>query len=158
MKKILISVLAALIFIVPARAGEVYPILVSNGEDFIPCDGQFYTGWTVPLSGQQVVASYMSGNLLTDPGFGADVILHSPSYGFAYPQPYENGPSSQWGSIGELHIFSQPNGHTGGRQGDRYMSFQPDGITINDYVQLVIICWGGGTLELYAQIWVRDAP
>jgi len=140
-----------------ASAANLTPILLNNGEGKITCDGVMRFMNTAPLTNKQVVASYLFGNLITASGSGADIILWSPSYGADYPPPYTDGPSSQWGPIGDLHIFSQPAGHTGGRQGESYRSFQPDGILINDYVQLAVVCWGGGTLELYAVIYVRDA-
>jgi hypothetical protein len=147
----------ALAFCLPAHAAGLTPILVSNGTSFMTCDGISRTMNTTPLGGKEVVAAYLFGNLITPSGYGADVVMHSPTYEANYPPPYTGGPSSQWGAIGDLHIFSQPAGHSGGRQGESYRSFQPDGVVINDHVQIIAICWGGGTLEIYAQIWVRDA-
>lgn len=148
----------ALLAACPARGADLTPVLISNGTAFMSCDGVSRAMNTTPLNGKQVVATYLFGNLITPSGYGADVVLHSPSYGSDYPPPYTGGPSSRWGALGDLHIFSQPAGHTGGRQGESYRSYQPDGITINDHVQIIAICWGGGTLEIYAQVWVRAAP
>jgi len=154
--KTLLALIMSVFLAGQSLAANLTPILISNGEARMVCDGQFRFMSTAPMTGKQVVASYLFANLLTDSGYGLDIILWSPSYWSNYPPPYEKGPSSQWGSIGDLHIFSRPDGHTGGRQGERYMSFQPDGILINDHIQLVAICWGGGTAEIYAQVWVRD--
>lgn len=133
------------------------PILVNNGAAKIPCDGQVYRGWTTPLSNKIIVGAYLFGNLLTNPSSGADIVLWSPSYGGNYPPPYQDGPSSQWGAICDLHTFSQPAGHTGGRQGEFERWFPAgDGILVNDYVELIVIGWGGGTVEVYALIFVRD--
>lgn len=135
---------------------EIYPILLNNGEAKITCDGVMRFMNTAPLKGKKLFGTYLFGNLLTDPGYGADVVIWSPSYGPKYPPPYVNGPASQWGALGNLHIFNRPNGHTGGRQGEAWRSFAPAYVTINDFVQLVVIGWGGGTLECYAQVFVSD--
>lgn len=158
MRKLISALCAAFMFFShPVYAANLTPILVSNGELFIPCDGTMRFMFTTPLSNKQVVGVYMFGNLKTASGYGADVVLWSPSYGSLYPQPYTDGPSSQWAPLGDLHIFSQPAGHTGGRQGESYRSFGNDGVLINDHVQAAVVCWGGGTLELYIAIYVRDA-
>jgi hypothetical protein len=152
--KALIVVLA--LFSAPVQGESLTPILLSNGVDKLPCDGQMRFGWTAPLQGKTVVGTYLFGNLVTDPGHGADVVLWSPSYGGLYPPPWPNGASSQWGTVGDLHIFAQPAGHSGGRQGQSERWFPSgDGVLINDFVQIAYVCWGGGTLELYAQIWVK---
>lgn len=161
MRRWLIAAVAALAAVVgTARAqtdGSIYPILINNGVARLTCDGTFRFINTAPLAGKYVVGTYLFGNLLTAPTHGADVILWSPSYGGRYPPPYTGAPSSRWGALGNLHIFSQPAGHSGGRQGDRERWFPAPGVRINDHVQLVVICWGGGTIEVYAQIFVRDA-
>lgn len=141
----------------PTRAQAITPILVSNGEAKIQCSGTMGFGWTTPLSNKRVVGSYLFANLVTDPARGADITLWSPSYGTAYPPPYTGGPSSQWASINDLHILAQPAGHTGGRQGERERMFPAGtGIVINDYVQISVNCWGGGTIEIYAVLYVVD--
>jgi hypothetical protein len=135
----------------PSLAGEVTPLLVANGEAKMACDGQMRFMYTTPIIGQQVVGTYLFGNLVTHPNYGADVVLWSPDYGTRHPQ-------AKWGPLGDLHIFSRPDGHAGGRQGERERWFQPDGVTINSYVQVAAVCWGGGTLEIYAVVWVRALP
>lgn len=129
------------------------PVLVSNGEERIPCDGVMRFKYRMRFGGQQIRAVYMFGNLITSAGHGADVILWSPSYGASYPGG-PGQPSSKWAPIGDLHIFSRPDGHTGGRQGESWRNYSPDGIQINDYTEAAVIGWGGGTLELYIAVYV----
>lgn len=139
---------------------NITPILVNNGVTPIACDGVMHFGWNTPLTNKLVIGAYLFGNLITDPSVGADVILWSASYENNYPPPYQGGPSSQWGSIADLHIFSAPAGKTGNaRQGVSERWFPAgSGILINGDVQLAVIGWGGGTLECYAEIFVVDAP
>lgn len=129
---------------------SLIPILMSNGEAKTPCDGQFHDVGSLYLNCKTVVKSYLFCNLITPSSYGADIVIHSPAYWNLQP------PQSNWGTLGDLHIFSQPNGHTGGRQGEAERDFQPDGIDITDWVTVKAIGWGGGTMEIYAQIWVRE--
>lgn len=155
MRNVLIAALLA-INAISVRAAELTPILLSNGEALLVCDAQMRFIYNAPLVNKQVVATYLFGNLITADDRGADIFIWSSSYSDRYPAPYPGGPSSQWGSLGDLKTFNRPAGSTmAGRQGESYRSFQPDGVTINGDVQLVYICWGGGTLELYAEIYVR---
>lgn len=144
-------ILFFLLIALPVKAAELTPILMANGEAKMVCDGQMRQMNSVQLTNQTVVQSYLFGNLVTPAGYGADVVIWSDAYGGRHPQ-------AQWGTLGDLHIYSQPRGHTGGRQGEFERSFQPDGITITGWVHILAVCWGGGTLETYAQIWVRDGP
>lgn len=147
----------------PTPAGTVTPItpiLVSNGLAKLPCDNAGHFIYTTPLVNKTIIGSYLFANLLTDPSAGADIVLWSPAYGAEYPPPWVDGPSSQFGTIGDLHTFSQPAGHTGGRQGQSERWF-PAGTGIhiaNDVVQIVYICAGLGTVEIYALLWVIDGP
>jgi hypothetical protein len=151
-------VLLFLLLVLPARAAELTPVLMSNGVAKMVCDGQsheVHDTW-FPAN-KEIVSAYLFANLITPSSYGADVVIWSNAYGNNYPPNYANGPSSQWGSIADLHLL--PTWLGGGRQGESYRSFQPDGIRINttNTVKVIYICWGGGTIEIYAQIWVRDA-
>lgn len=133
------------------------PVLLLNGEARTPCDGKFHRLGKMPMSGQLIKAVYVFCNLVTPGDKGADIIMWSPSYGKAYPPPYAGGPSSQWASIADLHIFSRPAGHTGGRQGESWRSYSPDGILIRDYIEVIAIGWGGGTMEIYSTVYVGQS-
>ena len=130
-----------------AFAQSLTPILMSNGEAKIVCDGQSRWMNNVRLVNKHIVKVYLFGNLVTAPGYGADVVIWSEAYGQLHPL-------SKWGTIGDLHMFPHTLG--GGRQGEMDRTFPGDGIYIPDNeVFLNVVCWGGGTLELYAQIWVK---
>lgn len=142
----------------PVQAARLIPILISNGEDFMACDGVPRNSFSTHLDGLMVVQTYMFGNLLTPSSSGADVVLYSSSYYGLHPQ---SGPSPEDGQegpgvLGDLHLFSQPVGLAGGRQGERTMNFSPDGVYIDGFIHAWYICFGGGTLELYIQIWARE--
>ena len=134
-------ILALAILCAPVHGQGLTPILMANGEDKMVCDGVMRFMYTTPLVNKTIVKAYLFGNLVTHTSYGADVVLWSPAYG-------------GWGPIADLHIFPATVG--GGRLGDRERSYSPDGIYIADsHVQVAAVCWGGGTLEIYAAIWVK---
>lgn len=139
MKKILLALL--LFMSVSASGGNLTPILMTDGNQQMVCDGQMRFMNTVSLTNKTIVGSYLFANLVTSGG-GADIVIWSPVYG-------------GWGTIGDLHIFHAIN--NGNRQGERERMFPAgDGIYIeNGIVQIAAICWGGGYAEIYAQIWVK---
>jgi hypothetical protein len=142
-------VLALLLFSSAAQAQYLTPILMSNGEDVVRCDGTFKYLYRMHLRNVVVVKSYLFGNLITHQDYGADVVIRSTD---SYPLI---NPEHGFGTIGDLHLFDfvRPGG---ARQGQYMMDLTP-GVLINGTIEVAAICWGGGTLELYAMLWVKQA-
>jgi hypothetical protein len=126
----------------PASAANLQPILMADGNNAVTCDGQWRWMFSVTLSKKVVVGSYLFANLVTDPKRGADLVIWSPVYGGA-------------GTLGDLHVLPAQVG--GGRIGDRERWFPAgDGVAVDGPVHVGAACWGGGHMEVYAEIWVKD--
>lgn len=143
LKKTLLGILLLLALPAAGSGYHLQTIMMSNGEQYIPCDGYFRDLYPTRLVGKTVHKVYLFANLVTDPTKGADIVIRS----------------SEHNPIGDLHLFNHffnQGAHKGWRQGQYERDFGLNGIYIaDDTLHITVICWGGGSIEVFGVIWVR---
>ena len=121
----------------PTAAALLRPILVENGGTSIACDGEFH--WTPPRTINANVAKVFLFFSMNPNGInGGDAILWSPAYG-------------GWGALADVHLLTATPSQA--LQGQMERTFSPDRVAVTT-VQAGIICWGGGTALVYAEVFV----
>ena len=121
----------------PMTAATLRPMLIENGSFTVACDGNFY--WSPPREvNANVAKAFLFFSMNPNGVNGGDAILWSPAYG-------------GWGALADVHLLAASPSQA--LQGQMERTFSPDRVAVTT-VQAGIICWGGGTALVYAEVFV----
>lgn len=127
----------------PGRLATVglQPILVLDGTDNFPCDGNYH--WSKGLAvNAAIVKTYLFASMNPNGVNGLNAVLWSPLYG-------------GWGSLGTVNLLRTTPSQALDTENER--SFSPDSVQVST-VYVGVICWGGGNAQAYAEVFTRVTP
>lgn len=135
------TLLLAFILCLTGFAETLKPILILDGTDNFPCDGNYNWSKGYPVNGY-VVKTYLFASMNPNGINGLNAVIWSPAYG-------------GWGSLGTVNLLKVTPSQA--LSADNERTFEPDSVQVG-MVYVGVICWGGGNAQAYAEVFTRPTP